>query len=56
MNKETIQNIAHRTCLKYKHNSPISTDVTKAEYTFNEHTLIDFVENILKDVKEDEDE
>ena len=48
MNKQKIQTIAHRTCRKYKHNSPIPTDLTKAEYTFDEDTLIDFVEKILR--------
>ncbi len=52
MNKQTIQTIAHRTCRKYKHNSPIPTDLTKAEYTFDEDTLVDFVEKILKEKDE----
>jgi len=49
MNKQKIQTIAHRTCRKYKHNSPIPTDLTKAEYTFDEYTLVDFVEKILQE-------
>ena len=49
IDKQKIQEIAHRTCRKYKHNSPISTDLTKAEYTFDEHTLVDFVEKILEE-------
>ena len=49
IDKQTIQTIAHRTCRKYKHNSPIPTDLTKAEYTFDEDTLIDFVEKILEE-------
>ena len=49
MKKEKVTDLAHRMCFKYKHNSPIATDITKAEYTFNEHTLIDFVNKILKE-------
>ena len=54
IDKETIQNIAHRTCRKYKHNSPISTDVTKAEYIFDEHTLVDFVEELKEETTKEE--
>ena len=49
IDKQKIQEIAHRTCRKYKHNSPIPTDLTKAEYTFDEYTLVDFVEKILQE-------
>ena len=48
MSKKTIQEIAHRTCRKYKHNSPIPKDLTKAEYIFDDFTLIEFVDKPIE--------
>ena len=53
MSKKTIQEIAHRTCRKYKHNSPIPKDLTKAEYIFDDFTLKEFVDKII-DLYDDE--
>ena len=48
MSKKTIQEIAHRTCRRYKHNSPIPKDLTKAEYIFDDFTLIEFVDKLIE--------
>ena len=49
MSKKTIQEIAHRTCRKYKHNSPIPKDLTKAEYIFDDFTLKEFVDKLIEE-------